>query len=62
VVADKPALANFSGSGFTGVSLFFCLSGFIMLIVYEHLRRDRTALMCFFLARVARVYTDFHGL
>lgn len=51
-----PALTNIRGSGFTGVSLFFCLSGFILFIVYEHLSRHRGEILQFLVARVARIY------
>ena len=45
-------LRNFLASGYTGVTLFFALSGFILAYNYPHVRSRRA----FWIARFARIY------
>lgn len=55
-IRDDPAFA-FLGSGYSGVSLFFVLSGFVL--AYNYLEPDGpgvTSLRDFFAARFARIY------
>jgi peptidoglycan/LPS O-acetylase OafA/YrhL len=47
-------LRNIASSGYSGVALFFILSGFILTYVYHH--RPQTSLRDFYLGRVARIY------
>jgi peptidoglycan/LPS O-acetylase OafA/YrhL len=51
-------LANFTASGYMGVTLFFILSGFVLALNYaDDLRRPtRGTLWRYFVARIARVY------
>lgn len=50
--AHVPLLNNFINSGFTGVILFFVLSGFILSYNYEVVRSKRS----FWISRFARIY------
>ena len=53
-----PLLATFMGSGYSGVTLFFALSGFVLMWSYgERLRPLRVeGLWSFFVARFSRIY------
>jgi peptidoglycan/LPS O-acetylase OafA/YrhL len=51
-VSRVPLVANFMASGFTGVTLFFVLSGFILAYNYPEVRRPKD----FWIARFARIY------
>jgi peptidoglycan/LPS O-acetylase OafA/YrhL len=51
-VSRVPLVANFMASGFTGVTLFFVLSGFILAYNYPEVRRPKE----FWIARFARIY------
>lgn len=55
VVAYHADVAAFSG-GFTGVDIFFVISGFLITrIIVEELRRDRFSLLEFYKRRALRI-------
>lgn len=53
---DQPFLSEISGQLNMGVSYFFCLSGFVMVIAYQDSKMDGRARARYFRNRFARIY------
>lgn len=54
---DLPVfVSNFLGNGWSGVSLFFVLSGFILVYAYQKRLESAADVKTFFIARFARIY------
>ncbi|MBK8190534.1 MAG: acyltransferase [Vampirovibrionales bacterium] len=56
---EGPARLLFAGIGHLGVSLFYVLSGFVLLIRYHDSFAEGAGLKRFYVARLARIYPAF---